>query len=123
MDRKEYLLSELPIELRDAAEFASIGMGLDHISTVGFTLNGVRYRVYRDKQKKATTKAFVDLMDALKGADVPDEEIKSAMDKLAMNPKGRDVVLAEIASLKGNNLEQANGLFDGMWTTPEVAER
>jgi hypothetical protein len=103
MERKEYLLSELPVELRDAAGFASMGMGLDSMSTVGFTLDGVRYRVYRNERRKAAAKALgIDLMDALKGANVPAEEIAAAMDKLAMDPTDRDVILADIASLKVN---------------------
>jgi hypothetical protein len=100
MERKEYLLSELPTELRPYYDAMDFGVPL---ATVGFTAGGVRYRIYRDEQSKATAKAFgIDLTDALKGADVPAEEIKSAMEKLAMDPKDRDVILADIASLKGN---------------------
>lgn len=97
MERKEYLLSELPVELRDAAGFASMGMGLESMSTVGFALDGVRYRIYRDEQAKAKAKAFgIDLMDALKGADVPTHEVEASMDRLGYTPEDRSQRWAEI---------------------------
>jgi hypothetical protein len=46
-------------------------MGLE-MGCVGFTLAGVRYRVYRDERQKTAAKARgIDSMDALRGADVP----------------------------------------------------
>jgi hypothetical protein len=101
MERKEYLLSELPIELwphYDAMDFAV------PVASMGFTAGGVRYRIYRDERAKATAKAMaIDLTDALKGADVAAKEIEAAMDALGYDTEERRQAWAEIAAKKRGN--------------------
>ena len=99
MERREYLLNELPDELQEVYEEAwTFYMGNLYMGSVGFTLDGVRYRIYRDEQSKATAKAWgIDLQDALRGADVPAADVAAAMDKLGYDADDRRVVLAEIA--------------------------
>jgi hypothetical protein len=107
MERKEYLLSELPAELWDEVNFATFGMKIR--ATVGFTLDGVRYRIYPDEKAKAAAKALgiIDLLDALKGADVPVEDVEVAMDKLGFDAEKRRFYLAGIAEAKVNRAKTA----------------
>ncbi|MGA2431481.1 MAG: hypothetical protein ABSH13_23500 [Candidatus Acidiferrum sp.] len=99
MERKEYLLSELPAELRAEVEFATFGMGMDILNVVGFTRDGVRYRIYRDERIKAAAKTsgLVDLQDALKGADVPTKDVEAVMGKLGFDVEKRRKYWTEIA--------------------------
>lgn len=94
MERKEFFLAELPAELLDVYEYASMGL---EMGCVGFTLDGVRYRIYRDERQKAAAKECgVDIMDALKWADVPAADVEAGMDKLGFGTEDRRVILAEI---------------------------
>ena len=103
MERKEYLLSELPIELRPLYDAGIYGFPVD---CMGFTLGGVRYRIYRDERNRESAKALgIDLKDAIKGADVPAEQVEAAMDRLGYDPEMRRETWAAIAE------QQARSIF------------
>jgi tellurite resistance-related uncharacterized protein len=110
MERKEYFRHELPAELLDAYKSACMGL---EMGCVGVTHGGVRYRIYRDKRQKSTAKTFgIDITDALKGADVPPDQIAAAVDKIGYGAEDRRVVLVEIAEGKVNGAKAANSSRD-----------
>ena len=104
MERKVYLLNELPTELRAEVELATFRMGMDIMRSVGFTRDGVRYRIYRSQKTKDSMKAqgLVDLLDALKGADVPVEDVEVAMDNLGLDAEKRKMYWAGIAEAESH---------------------
>ncbi len=66
MRRREYLLSEAPQYLRDAFN-ASCIIPIEALPTNGMTLNGVRYRIYRDAVAREVAKANgIDMLDKLR---------------------------------------------------------
>ena len=68
--RREYLLSEAPRYLRDAYAAMRPFPSLDALSTAGFTLNCVGYRIYRDAAARENAKKNgIDEWDAYKIAN------------------------------------------------------
>jgi len=104
MERKEYLLAELPEEWYgsnvESMVRSCIGFDSHAMSAFGVTLNGVRYRVYRDARVKARFKVYADLMDALCGADVPMEDVRDAMDAMRLDPAAQDEIWSEIETAR-----------------------
>ena len=106
MERKEYLLSELPVELRPYYDTACFGF---RMGTVGFTLGGTRYRIYKDEQQRRAAKGLgIDLLDALKGASVPTHEVEAAMDRLGYTPEDRSQTWAEITERQTEAAQRAS---------------
>jgi len=69
MRRREFLLSEAPQYLLDAFSVGCI-LPIEEMSTHGMTLNGVRYRIYRDAAAREKVKrGGIDELDEAKMED------------------------------------------------------
>jgi hypothetical protein len=100
MKRKEYLFGELPEELcipEVQAMACPLGAERSAMVTLGFIWNGVRYRVYRDAQARASHKSYCDLRDALLGAEVSVNDIAIAMGTLGLDVGAQSEIWAELA--------------------------
>jgi len=69
--RIECLISELPQHVRAALE-SMYPLPLSEYKTIGFTVDGVRYRVWVDEEahQSVEVRLIADCLDAAKGADV-----------------------------------------------------
>ena len=82
--RLEYIFEDLPEHLRlhyfTLTRFVPGG-------NVGFDLDGVRYRVYRDEAARSGAGDFCDVLDASKGCDVPLDRLEEAFRNLGITAK------------------------------------
>jgi hypothetical protein len=107
VEYKEYLRSEVPAELQEVlnslpefmTEVVTAPLPEGGNDSFGFTYQGVCYRIYRN-EPGAELRAACVVKDAEKGAAIPAEQIKAAMDTLGMGAEKQTEFLAVLCRTK-----------------------
>ena len=100
---QEYLLSEVP---QDMMKVLNVDYSfLPGMSSTGVTLcdgnnpsESIRVRIYSDETARTTGRHYAIVLDALKGAAIPIEDIKAALDKCGCSSADKVDILRDIES-------------------------